>query len=166
MMALLEDSSFWAAVSFAIFVVLFGWKGWPVMAGMLDGQIQKISDSLSESRALHDEAQTLLNKKRRQKLESETMCAHIKTEASDAVRALRTQARQRWKEAGALREQQVLESIERAEAQALDQIRQHVAQRTVAVVEEVLEAAVVGATEAKYTDGQIRALAATEFRPS
>ena len=131
---------FWVLVAFILFVGVVVWKARGAILGTLDGRAARIRAEIDEARRLRDEAQALLaeyQKKQREALgEAESMIR----QAEDEARRLR--AKLEAELAGALkrREQQALDRIAQAEAQALAEVRNLAADLAIAATETLLVA--------------------------
>ena len=136
----IHGPEFWVLVAFILFVGVVVWKARGAILGALDGRAARIRADIDEAQRLRDEAQALLaeyQKKQREALgEAETMIR----QAEDEAKRLRAKAEAEL--AGALkrREQQALDRIAQAEAQALAEVRNLAADLAIAATETLLVA--------------------------
>lgn len=117
------QAEFWVGFAFVMVVALaFKPVARAITAG-LDARAQQIKGKLSEARKLRDDAQALLaeyQRKQREALqEAEAILAHAKEEAD----RLRKEAETSLAQSIARREQQAVDRIAQAEAQAMAQVR-------------------------------------------
>ena len=157
-MSFLDDSTLWVAVSFVIFAALILWKGLkPILAG-LDARAKRISDEIDEAQRLREDAQHLLaeyqRKERDAAKEAEEMLAHARTEAE----RLREKAAEDLKASLARREQQAMDRIAQAEAQAERQVRGHAVDLAIAATRQLVADKLTQAQAAKLVDGALKEL--------
>lgn len=133
-----RDAEFWVLVAFILFVGVIAWKARGAILGALDGRAARIRAEIDEAQRLREEAQALLadyQRKQKQALgEAEAMIRGAEEEAR------RLKARTEAELAAALkrREQQALDRIAQAEAQALAEVRNLAADLAVAATEKIL----------------------------
>ena len=136
----IHGPEFWVLVAFILFVGVVAWKARGAILGALDGRAARIRAEIDEAQRLREEAQALLaeyQKKQRAALgEAEGMIR----QAGDEAKRLRAKAEAEL--AGALkrREQQALDRIAQAEAQALAEVRNLAADLAIAATEKLLVA--------------------------
>ncbi|HVJ33565.1 MAG TPA: F0F1 ATP synthase subunit B [Terriglobia bacterium] len=113
----------WVNLGLLIFVIFAGPKVWRGLAGFLDQRSMKIKADLDEAQKLRDEAQALLAEYQRKQRDA------VK-EAEDIVASAKGQAQREITEAAAnlvaslsRREAAALEKIAQAEAQAVAEVR-------------------------------------------
>lgn len=120
---MLYTAEFWVFVSFVIFVAAVGKKIWATVAGLLDSRAERIRQELDEAQRLREDAQsTLASYQRRQRdalKEAEAIVAHAREEAE----RLRQHATAELEASLKRREQQAMDRIAQAEAQALAEVR-------------------------------------------
>jgi len=120
---MLEDPTFWVAVSFLVFVVLAAKPVSGALTGALDARSARIRSELEEAQALREEAQkTVAEFKRKQHdalKEAEQILDHAMVEA----KRLRERSERDLEAALERREQAALDKIAQAEAQALQEVR-------------------------------------------
>lgn len=134
----IRDAEFWVLVAFILFIGVVVWKARGAILGALDGRAARIRAEIDEAQRLREEAQALLaeyQKKQREALgEAEGMIRQAEDEAK------RLRAKFETELAGALkrREQQALDRIAQAEAQALAEVRNLAADLAIAATQTLL----------------------------
>ncbi len=134
----LHGAEFWVLVAFVLFVGFMVWKARKALVGGLDARAERIKAEIDEAQRLREEAQSLLadyQKKQREALgEAEAMVKQAQEES------LRLKAKAETELAAALkrREQQALDRIAQAEAQALAEVRNLAADLAVAATRKLL----------------------------
>ena len=122
-MDLLHDTHVWVTVSFLIFCVFAFKFGKGAFLNMLDSRIEAIRKEIETAESLHVEAQELLaqyQRKQRDALkEAEGIVEHAKSEAARAS----AEAEAKLQETIKRRTEMAVEKIARAEAQALQDVR-------------------------------------------
>lgn len=125
MTAILHDPTFWVLVAFVIFMAAFSRPIARAVAGGLDKRADKIRADLDEAEKLREEAQDLLvtyqRKQRDAAKDAEAIIAHAREESE----RIQEHGKERIEASLARREKLALERIDRAEAQALDDVRAH-----------------------------------------
>lgn len=138
MTEILKEAETWIAVSFVIFVAFVLWKGLKPTLGALDARADKIKQELDDARRLREEAQKLLaeyqRKERDAASEAEAMAAHAREEAG----RLRAKAAEELIASIARREAQALDRIAQAEAQAEADVRAEAVNLAVAATRHLL----------------------------
>jgi len=158
--ALLHDATFWVAIAFVIFVVL-AWR--PLRKAMvtaLDERSERIRRDIDEAARLREDAQALLASYKRKQRDAAA-------EAEEILRHARTEA-QRFKEQSitdlenllARREQQAMDRIAQAEAQATAEVRALAVDLAVAATRRLLTVKAGGNTAARLIDDSIREIGA------
>ena len=121
---MLEDTNFWTAVAFVIFIGLAYKPAMKKIGGALDERAETIRTQIEEAQQLREDAQALLaNYKRKQRdalKEAEDIVAH----ARDEAKRTQEQAAIDLDIALKRREAQALEKIAQAEAKALQEVRE------------------------------------------
>lgn len=134
----IKSGEFWVLVAFILFVGFMVWKARKAIVGALDARAARIKAEIDEAQRLREEAQALLaeyQKKQREALgEAQAMVKQAEEEA------LRLRAKAETELAAALkrREQQALDRIAQAEAQALADVRNLAADLAVAATQKIL----------------------------
>ena len=120
---LFSNPEFWVAVAFVIFVTVIVYLGYRRIVDGLDGRAERIKNELEEARSLREEAQALLasyQRKQRDALkEAEGIVEHAKEEAERTS----AEAEAKLQETIKRRTEMAMDKISRAEAQALQDVR-------------------------------------------
>lgn len=136
---MLESPEFWVAVSFVLFLVVVGKKAMSALGGMLDDRTEQIRKQLDEAQNLREEAQAeLANYQRLQRdalAEAEEIISHAKEEAARIREEAKTDLAERLKR----REEQAMDRIAQAEAQALQDVRAQAVDLAIAATAKLLE---------------------------
>ncbi len=123
MKELFSNPEFWVAVAFFIFIGIILKFGYRRVVDGLDARAERIKNELDEARSLREEAQALLasyQRKQRDALkEAEEIVEHAKDEAARAS----TEAEAKLQEIIKRRTEMAVDKISRAEAQALQDVR-------------------------------------------
>lgn len=133
-----SGGEFWVLVAFLAFMAAVIWKARGAMMGSLDNRAKRIRHDIDEAQRLRDEAQGLLaeyQKKQREALgEAEAMVR----QAEDEAKRLRARAEADLAASLKRREQQALDRIAQAEAQAVAEVRNLAADLAVAATQRLL----------------------------
>ena len=134
----LKQGEFWVLVAFILFVGFMVWKARKAIVGGLDARAARIRAEIDEAQRLREEAQALLaeyQKKQREALgEAEAMVK----QAGEESKRLAAKAEIELAAALKRREQQALDRIAQAEAQALSEVRNLAADLAVAATQKIL----------------------------
>lgn len=124
--SMLADPRFWVAVAFTAMVALGYKRIAAFITGALDERSAKIKSELDHARSLREQAEAVLadyKKKQAEYLkEAEAMLAKARNDTD----LLRAQSERELKEALDARMKQAMEKITREEAQAVQDVRNHV----------------------------------------
>lgn len=132
------NETFWVAVAFVLFFVLFGKKIGGALIGKLDERSDRIRNELDEAVRLREEAQELLATSQRQKRESAHEAQRLLEQAAKEAERATKDAEGRLVEQLARREQLAKEKIAQAEARAIEDIRDHAIDIAMAATTEVI----------------------------
>ena len=132
------NETFWVAVAFVLFFVLFGKKLGGALIGKLDERSDRIRNELDEAVRLREEAQELLATCQRQQREAAQEAKRLLKHAAEEVERATKDAEARLTEQLARREQLAKEKIAQAEAQAIADIRDHAIDIAIAAAAEVI----------------------------
>ena len=120
---LFSNPEFWVAVAFVIFVAIAVYMGYQKIVDGLDARGERIKNDLDEARSLREEAQALLasyqRKQRDAMKEAEGIVEHAKEEAARSS----AEAEAKLQETIKRRTEMAVDKIARAEAQALQDVR-------------------------------------------
>jgi F-type H+-transporting ATPase subunit b len=149
------DPKFWVAISFVLFLAIFGRMAWAKIAPMIDARGQRIRADLDEAQRLRAEAEELLRQAEADRAaalkEAEELLARAKVEAERVGIAAAAEA-----EAGAKRrERMALDRISAAEAGAVAEVRNAAAEIAVTAAREVLTASLDAAADGKLIDDAV-----------
>lgn len=135
---MLADPKFWVMAAFVIFFALFGRKLWAALTRGLDERSARIGAELSEARKLREEAQRVLEGYRKLHAESlkEAEAILVKAREDSAHMAAATQAQ--LKELLATRTRMAESKIQQAEQQAVNEVRDHVIDITIAAAKAII----------------------------
>lgn len=156
---MLQMAEFWVAIAFLAFILIVLYYGLPkLIAKALDDRAEAIRKELDEARRLREEAQALLadyqKKHRNVGQETDMIVEAARREAE----ALAQETRVSLKESLERRTRMAEEKIERAEAQALDEVRASAIDVAVAAAEKILREKMAGGGDAALIDQSIRDL--------
>jgi len=153
------DPVFWVMIAFIGFVALLIYYGVPGAVGKaLDDRATAIRADLDEARRLRDEAHALLADYQRRSREAEDETKTILEQAKREGEALAAETRKNLQESVERRTKLAEEKIERAEAQALSDVRTAAVESAIAVAEKILKSRVPGATADTLIENGIRDL--------
>lgn len=120
---ILESGETWVAVSFLLFVALIAWKAWGPMMRALDSRADKIREELDEAQRLREEAQHLLAEYQRKQRDAVKEAEDMLKAAEEEASRIRERAADDLKASLKRREQQAMDRIAQAEANAQAQVR-------------------------------------------
>ncbi len=153
------DPVFWVMIAFIGFVALLIYYGVPGAVGKaLDDRATAIRANLDEARRLRDEAHALLADYQRRSREAEEETKTILEQAKREGEALAAETRKNLQESVERRTKLAEEKIERAEAQALSDVRTAAVESAIAAAEKILKSRVAGATADTLIENGIRDL--------
>ncbi|MEM9617375.1 MAG: F0F1 ATP synthase subunit B [Pseudomonadota bacterium] len=156
---LLQDTSFWVLVAFVIVIGVFARAGLHKMiAGGLDKRAQTIADEINEARKMREEAQELLATYQRRQREAEDEAAAIIEQAKKDAKRLTEEAREKINEQMERRTKAAEEKIERAEAQAISEVRGQTADLAVAAAREIIRERMDSGAQTAFIDKAISGL--------
>lgn len=136
---LLQNTSFWVLVAFAIVIGIFIRAGiHKTIASGLDKRAQKIADEINEARKMREEAQEILAQYQRRQREAEDEAAAIIEQAKKDAKRMAVEARDKISEQVERRTKAAEAKIARAEAQALSEVRSQAADLAVAAATEII----------------------------
>ncbi len=154
----LQDPQTWVLVGFVIFVAFFVWKAGKPIIGALDDRAARIKEELDEAQRLREEAQHLLAEYQRKQRDAVKEAEAMLSAAEDEAERVRAHAAGELEASLKRREQQALDRIAQAEAQAAAEVRNLAVDLAVAATAKVLEDKLDDKTAAKLVDGAIKEL--------
>ena len=122
-MQLLDNVLFWEGLAFVIFIAVAAKMGGKRITAALDARSDAIRDELDQARRLREEAQSLLAEYQRKRRDAEKEADEIVEHAKEEAVTLRAQAEHKLEENLARRTRLAEEKIGRAEAQAIQDVR-------------------------------------------
>ncbi len=123
MSGLLHSAEFWVFIAFLILVGAGFKKVSAALTGGLDARAARIKSHLDEAEKLREDAQSLLAEYQRKQHAAADEAAGIVAQAKAEAERIREQAQADLEQALKRREQQALEKIAQAEADALSAVR-------------------------------------------
>jgi F-type H+-transporting ATPase subunit b len=123
MSELLHTAEFWVFVAFVILVALTFKKVRTALTGGLDARAARIKAHLDEAEKLREDAQSLLAEYQRKQRAASEEAEGIVAQAKNEAQRMREQAQTELEHALNRREQQALDKIAQAEAEALSAVR-------------------------------------------
>ncbi|MEM1380552.1 MAG: F0F1 ATP synthase subunit B [Pseudomonadota bacterium] len=154
---LLNDSAFWVLVGFVIVVGIFVWQGvGKRLSTFLDGRAKDIETQLDDARNIREEAQRVLADYQKRQREAEGEAESIIALAKADAKSMTAEAKAKLEDQVARRTAAAKERIERAEAQALADVRAQTADLAIGAAREIIKARTDGAAQKHLLD---RALA-------
>jgi F-type H+-transporting ATPase subunit b len=121
--AIFGNPIFWETLAFLVFVGILLRFGYRRIVDSLDARADKIKTELDDARVLREDAQTLLASYQRKQRDAEKEAERIIEQAKDEASHVRAQAEADLQETLKRREDAAIEKIARAEAQALQDVR-------------------------------------------
>lgn len=122
----LEDPRLWVAAAFVIFIALVYKKVGTILGKSLDERSAKIKSELDQARSLREEAAAVLAQYKQKQAEYLKEAESILLDARKDAAILTTHAEQELKASLDARTKQALERIEREESKAIEDVRNHV----------------------------------------
>lgn len=136
---ILQDTSFWVLLAFAIVIGIFLRAGLPgMLASNLDKRAQKIADDINEARKLREEAQELLATYQRRQRDAEDEAKAIIDQAKADATQIEIEARAKISEQIERRMRAAEEKIARAEAQAMADVRGQTADLAIEAARDII----------------------------
>lgn len=133
-----QDPKAWIAIAFFTFFVLFGRKIGALIATSLDARSARIAQELREAETLRREAEETLARYQQKYQESMKEAEEIIQRARQSAEAMLTQAESDLKEAMQRRTRQAMERIAEEEKLAVQEVRGHVVDITVAAARTIV----------------------------
>jgi F-type H+-transporting ATPase subunit b len=148
----------WVAVSFLAFVALAGRAIWRQISAALDGRAARIRAQIEEAEKLRAEAERLLSEYKEKQRQALADAEAILAQAKDEAKAHRERSAVQLDAALKRREQQALDRISQAEAQALSEVRSAAADLAVAATRRLIETAMDAKARGGMIDAAIKEL--------
>lgn len=125
-MEMLHNPVFWVTVSFVVFLALSGKKIATLLTRALDDRSAKIKHELDEAKKLRVEAENLLADYRKKQAEYLQEAEHMLAKAREDAAEFSHRAEADLKVSLDNRMQQAVDKIAREEAKAIEEVRNHV----------------------------------------
>ena len=136
---LLQDAEFWVGIALIVFFALLVRLGVPRLAARaLDSQAQAIKDQLEQAERLREEAQSLLERIRKERDDAERMSSQILADAEAQAERIGSEARVKLQEQIRHRSELAQRKIARAEAQAVAEVKAAAVELAASAAETVL----------------------------
>ena len=140
----LNNPELWVAVSFVLFFVVLCKPIRKTLTSKLDGRTETIKSELDEAQRLREEAQHTLAEYQRKQRDALKEAEGIIAEAREEAKRIEKAAAERTDELLRRREQQALDMIAAAEAQALADVRGLAADVAIQATRQLLTSATAG----------------------
>jgi F-type H+-transporting ATPase subunit b len=134
----IHGGEFWVLVAFILFVGFIVWKARKALVGGLDTRAARIKAEIDEAQRLREEAQALLAEYQKKQREALGEAQAMVKQAEEEGKRVRAKAETELAAALKRREQQALDRIAQAEAQALSEVRNLAADLAVAATQKIL----------------------------
>ena len=134
----MSGGEFWVLVAFVLFVGFMVWKARKALVGGLDSRAARIKAEIDEAQRLREEAQALLAEYQKKQREALGEAQAMVKQAEEEGKRVRAKAETELAAALKRREQQALDRIAQAEAQALSEVRNLAADLAVAATQKIL----------------------------
>ena len=152
---MLQDPTFWVAVSFVIFVIAVFKPIKGALIGGLDAKIEEIRREVEEAEKLREEAQSLLANYQRQQRQAMQDAENIVARAKEEAGRHRAEADEAMKEMVRRQEEQAREKIAQAEAAAIQEVKSMAVDLAMAASEKLLADKLVGDEGSRLIDKSI-----------
>jgi F-type H+-transporting ATPase subunit b len=152
----LAGAEFWVLIAFLLFIALIVWKARGIIASGLDSRPERIRSELEEAQRLREEAQALLADYQRKQRDAVEEAEAMLRAAEDEAARLRERAEADLQAAIKRREQQALDRIAQAEANAQAQVRNLAVDIAVAATRKILTEQLDEAKTAELVDAAIK----------
>ncbi len=158
MSGLLHSAEFWVLIAFLILVGAAFKKVSAALTGGLDARAARIKSHLDEAEKLREDAQSLLAEYQRKQHAAAEEADGIVAQARAESERIREQAQADLEQALKRREQQALERIAQAEAEALTEVRNQAVDLAIAASRRLLADNLDEARAARLVDEAIKDL--------
>ncbi len=155
----IDNPENWVVVSFLIFIGLTIYLGAPkAISEALDNRSKKIREELDEARRLREEAQALLADYQKKAHQAEDEAKAIIDQARREAEALAAETRKGLSESLERRTKLAQDKIQRAEAQAIAEVRSSAVDAAVSAAEKILSSKASGSPNVTLIDDSIKDL--------
>ncbi|MBK1665602.1 F0F1 ATP synthase subunit B [Rhodospirillum rubrum] len=152
---LFADPAFWVSIAFLMVVGFIYIKAKNKILGALDGRGAAVKAKLDEARKLRDDAQALLAEYQRRQRDAMKEADEIIRHAKEEAARLRAKAEADLEASIHRREQQAVDRIAQAEAQALAQVRNEAVDVAVSAARSLLAGSLAKADQNRLLDAAI-----------
>jgi F-type H+-transporting ATPase subunit b len=159
MTELLQDATFWFAVSFVIFVAIAYPLARKPVAAVFDNYADKIRAELAEAERLRKEADELLAAAKKRQHDARHEAEELLKQAAEQAAALRAQAEKDMQATLQRREKQTADNLRVLEEQMAGDIRRHAASRALKAAEILLQDNFPANADQALIEKQIKQLA-------
>ncbi len=150
---MLSDPTFWVLVAFVLFIAALAKPAFGLITKGLDQRAERIRTDIEEAEALLKESQDLLATYQKKQRDAVREAEDIIAQAEQESMRLVEYGRERLEVTLARREQLAIERIGRAEAAALDEVRNH----TINIAVEATRDLLANKVSAKKADAMVDA---------
>lgn len=155
---LMHDAHFWVAVSFVVFVLLVIWKARGVIRETVTARIERIRTEIDTAESLKEDAKATLAEFKRKQRDALAQAEAIVENAKEETKIIRKEARKRLDESLKRREQQAMDKIAQAEANALAEVRGKAVDMAITAASSILTEQMSGKGGDATIDASIKAL--------
>ena len=120
----MESPSFWVAISFGLFIIVFARPVWKFVTIALDKRIKEIKDSIDEATKLREEAQDLLASNKRKVVAVEKEVDDIVNKAREEAENIKSKLGTELETSLKNRQKIANDRISQAESEAIESIKQ------------------------------------------
>ena len=160
---LLQSAEFWVAVSFVLAVVLLARPVYKVVRHMLYKRANNISKRLSDASNLKLDAQKLLAEYERKYRHAKQEAQEILSRSEREINLLRKDNMAKLENEMAAKEKEAKARVKSAQEQAAREITAKTVERTISIVETLLEQKLDSKAQSRLIDESIKRLAQTKF---
>jgi F-type H+-transporting ATPase subunit b len=156
---MLKNPETWVAVGFFLFIALTLYLKVPAMVTKaLDERADRIRGELDEARRLREEAQALLAEYQRKQNDAAKEAESIIAQAREDAEAFARESQAKLTETLERRRQLAEDKIVRAQAEAIDEVRERVADIAIAAASHLLSKELSAAKSKSLIDDGIKAI--------
>jgi len=153
-----HDPAFWVGLAFLLAVAVVFRPAAKAITETLDARAGKIRVQIEEARKLREDAQALLAEYQRKQRDAMSEAEKIITQARQDAARLKVEAERDLENTIARRQQQALDRIAQAEAQAVSDVRNTAVDVALAAAEKLIKTSLDGAKTSALADKAIAEL--------
>lgn len=150
--------SFWVAVAFVVFILIFARPIWKFATGALDRKINEIEKSIEEATKLKEEAQDLLASYKRRLIDAEKESEAIINKAREDALALKVSMTEDLALSLERKEKLAIERIKQAENDATEEVRIMTCDLALSAAQKLLTENVSGSKQTELIEAAIEDL--------